>query len=450
MNTTVILSSISPAYNAKNVPISTNIVLLFKESMKSSSLNENTIFLSKGSYRVPLDFKYEGYSKKLTITPLVPLDGDSIYGLTILSKEEGPITSFGSGSDREYNVYFTTEAVSEPVEPPKEPDEEEPGESPEESEEPVIEEKTPSEVPAPTPEPQVPTPETEQPFIGNLALVDSYPKADSLVKDLKEIVLLFNTKVNVESLSENIFLQEKALSPLLRKLSEQTRVGFQIDATGGETVVLNLSSDLAAGKEYELILNKDISAESDDSLTLGFDQSLVFRTQWELFFTTVESVKLVLGAFKEAYTDNELAEMIYQQSLGTYQVMSMKPDFDAVLWTGVYPYAASQYVLYRTAYQAMLGQIIESSSGMKQSISLADLSVSDSSSVSSDIVDLMSLFQEEMDKWWKMLNGVEEIEEIDGVYMPRLNKNTSTAVRGGNESPYPNFLTRASFNDLGG
>ena len=443
MNTTVILSSISPAYNAKNVPISTSIVLFFKESMKTDSLNENTIFLSKGSHRVPLDFKYERHLRKLTIDPLVPLDGDTIYGLTVLSKEEGPVTSLGAGSDREYNVYFTTEAVSEPVEPPKEPDEEEPGNSPEEPEEPPIEEETPPEVPVPTPEP-------EEPFIGNLALVDSYPKADSLVKDLKEIVLLFNTKVKVESLSENIFLQEKALSPLLRKLSEQTRVGFQIDATGGETVVLNLSSDLAAGKEYELILNKDISAESDVSLTLGFDQSLVFRTQWELFFTTVESVKLVLGAFKEAYTDNELAEMIYQQSLGTYQVMSMKPDFDSVLWTGTYPYAASQYVLYRTAYQAMLGQIIESSSGMKQSISLADLSVSDSSSVSSDIVDLISLFQEEMDKWWKMLNGVEEIEEIDGIYMPRLNKNTSTAVRGGNESPYPNFLTRASFNDLGG
>lgn len=444
MSNKVLLSRVSPAFNQKNVPVNTSIVITFNEAMNQDSLNDNTIQLTEGNQSIPVSFTYNGFKKELSITPLEPLEGSTTYCLTIQLGDEGPQTVLGSGSNSEHNVYFTTEAVEAETTPPENVEEvieEEPTEEIEEPTEPPVE-------PEPIEEPEQPSP---SPFVPNLTLIDSYPQPGSLVKDLTQVVLAFNQPVDKTTALGYISLQEQALSPLLRHLAAENQISLSLQPSENESVLsLAVGTPLLEGKKYELLLSKELSSIGGDS-QLGFDQSIAFQTQWALFFTTVEDVKLLLGAFKDPYNDAEIASMIHQQSSGVYQMMAMQDDFDPTAWETEVPYAASQYVLYRTAYQAMLGQTIENSAGMKQSISLADLSVSESSTVSDEIINLMKLFQDEINRWWKALNGVEEsIEDVDGMYMPRLNSRVTTATRGGDTSPYPDFLTRAGFTDLGG
>ena len=203
---------------------------------------------------------------------------------------------------------------------------------------------------------------------------------------------------------------------------------------------------MASGKQYEITIDSGLKALSGK--VFSAEQTLTFQTLWEKFYSSVEDVRLLLGLFSEEYTDQQLAELIQQQSIGVYQLASMRDDFVEADWTNGAPYAASQYVLYRTAYSVMLSQTLETSSGMKKSFQLGDLSVSESSTVSSEISDLLALFEREMDKWWKALTGEEEV--VAGDYRPTLSKRLGSATKAETDYSYPSFLTRASMNDLGG
>ena len=95
----------------------------------------------------------------------------------------------------------------------------------------------------------------------------------------------------------------------------------------------------------------------------------------------------------------------------------------------------------------MLNQSLESSSGIKKNFQLGDLQVSEASTVSSEIANLLGLFEKEMNKWWNLLTGE---EEYDGIYKPNLSKTLGSATRAETDYSYPTFLTRAGFNELGG
>lgn len=428
-----IIKSITPVQDETGVSLDASVVILFSETMDPKSLSLESIFLSRGSKVVPSIYTVGNINKELTIQPKVLLEGDQTYTVTVLSKESGPKTAFGNLSSRNYIFHFTTEEEKLPDLP----------------EEPAIE-QPPLDEPIETVNPPDESLETwEDPSFLSLELVDSYPNEGNLVSELDSIVLFFDQVVDATEVSSFVYLREKAISSLLSKLNNTNKIPCSISPSSeNQTVVLNPVSPVRKGISYELVLEKEISAKNNPALTLGNEKVISFQMQWELFYSTVEAVKLLLGVFKDIYTDAEIATMIHQESLATYQMMSMKDDFDPLLWDKKAPYAASQYVLYRTAYQAILGQVIETSSGMKQSIKLADLSVGESSSVSSQITDLMGLFQAEMDKWWKLLNGLEE--DVDGTYRPKLSKTTGSATRGSTDYPYPDWMKRVPYKDLGG
>lgn len=423
-----IVYSIAPSQNQIDVPVTSPVVLIFTESMNAQTLNKDTISLTRGATVVDATYSYNGIKKELTITPATALLGDHTYKVTVLTGEAGPKTAFGNLSSKSYLFYFTTEVVvPEPVIEPTEP--------------PINEE--PVDVPVDN------LPIEEDTLFSVVSIADSYPKEGDLVGNLPAVVLSFDRDVYLEGIADKIYLREKAISPLLSRLNQTNRINFLLNTeSDARTISLSPLSVLKKGMAYELVIESSVRDALNPLVTLGMDVVISFQTQWEIFYSSVPAVELVLGLFREAYTDAEIAAMIYQESLAIYQLMSMKPDFDPLLWAAGAPYAATQYVLYRTAYQAILGQVIENSSGMKKSIKLGDLSVAESSSVSSEITDLIGLFEAEMKKWWNLLNGIEETE--DGVALPKLSKKLGSATRGITDNPYPEFVTRVPFTDLGG
>lgn len=422
-----IVYSIAPSQNQIGVPVTSPVVLVFNENMNAQSLNKETISLTRGATVIDATYSYNGIRKELTITPKEKLVSDQTYKVTILTGEAGPQTVFGNLSSKSYLFYFTTELIVPEPEIPKDSEE--------------------------NPKDDVPDvdnfPIEEDSLFSVVSIVDSYPKEGDLVGDLPAVVLSFDRDVQTTDILQKIYLREKSISPLLSRLNNTNRINFLLNTeSDARTISLSPLTPLKKGMAYELVVEAGISDSLNPLITLGMDVVIGFQTQWEIFYSSVSAVKLVLGLFREAYTDAEIASMIYQESLAVYQLMSMKPEFDLLLWGAGAPYAATQYVLYRTAYQAILGQVIENSSGMKKSIKLGDLSVAESSSVSSEITDLIGLFEAEMKKWWNLLNGIEETE--DGVALPKLSKKLGSATRGITDNPYPEFVTRVPFTDLGG
>ena len=412
-----LIKGVLPAQNSLSVLTTIKPSLFFVASMQKNTLTAKTILFYKvnGSV-VPATYEYDKINQVLEIQPTVALDGNTQYQVRILSGEQGPRTILKETSSREYVFSFTTE-VTAVVEPPPE---------------------------EPTVPPTEPAP--EETLLPPFLLLDSYPSNESLVALPEKLFFRFNEPVDITT-ADAVSLGEKGLSKLFSFFSqEEIALTLDNENTKDGYLVYTIGTPLASGKQYEITIDSGLKALSGK--VFSAEQTLTFQTLWEKFYCSVEAVRLLLGLFSEEYTDQQLAELIQQQSIGVYQLASMRDDFVEADWTNGAPYAASQYVLYRTAYSVMLSQTLETSSGMKKSFQLGDLSVSESSTVSSEISDLLALFEREMDKWWKALTGEEEV--VAGDYRPTLSKRLGSATKAETDYSYPSFLTRASMNDLGG
>lgn len=409
-----------PSHNATAISVGSSVSVVFLSPMQAATLNSTTIILSKANGPVvAADYSYDFISQAISINPTADLEGNTQYQLKILSGETGPKTINGDTSSREYAISFTTEVLI-PEEPPiEEPPAEEP---------PVVE-----------PPVEVPT----------LFLTEHYPQNGTLVPASDKLVLRFNEAIDMTSLLAGTTLTKDNGSSLFALIGNDTvhTLTFSSQNTADHTVVLSIAPALANGTAYKVALSADVAAASGSKLneTVSFS----FQTEWLHYFTSVRSVRLLMGQFGEAYSDQEIAEMINENSVGVFQLMSMRPDFFEDDWDPA-PYAAKQYVLYRTAYTAMLNQALESSSGIKKNFQLGDLQVSESTSVSSEISNLLGLFEKEMDKWWTHLYGADEEAVDDGIYKPVLSKTLGSATKSETDYAYPTFLTRASFAELGG
>ena len=412
-----LIKSVLPTQNSLSVLTTIKPRLFFVASMQKNTLTAQTILFYKvnGSV-VPATYRYDKINQVLEIQPTVALDTNTQYQVRILSGEQGPRTTLKETSSREYVFSFTTE-VTAVVEPPPE---------------------------EPTVPPTEPAP--EEILLPPFLLLDSYPSNESLVALPEKLFFRFNEPVDTTT-ANAVSLGEKGLSKLFSFFSQE-EIDLTLDSenTKDGYLVYTIATPLASGKQYEITIDSGLKALSGK--VFSAEQTLTFQTLWEKFYSSVEAVRLLLGLFSEEYTDQQLAELIQQQSIGVYQLASMRDDFVEADWTNGAPYAASQYVLYRTAYSVMLSQTLETSSGMKKSFQLGDLSVSESSTVSSEISDLLALFEREMDKWWKALTGEEEV--VAGDYRPTLSKRLGSATKAETDYSYPSFLTRASMNDLGG
>lgn len=414
-----LIKAIIPIHNAVAVPVTSSVTVAFLSPMQASSLNSNTVILEvvNGAV-VPAAYSYDFLSQELTIDPTLSLEGDTQYQLKILSGDAGPKTITADTSSREYAFAFTTEVLVV-VEPP--------------IEEPPVEN--------PPLEPIVDAP--------SLLLVENYPQNGTLLPTPERVFVRFNEPVETANVLLNTKLQLDTGNSLLSLLGGQTAHTLTVESfgTGGMYyVVFTISPALEAGKAYQLVLDSNLTAVSGSRL----NEEIVirFQTEWTQYFTTTRSVRLLMGRFSEAYSDLELAEMIHEHSVSAYQLVSMSTSFKEEDWAPA-PYAASQYVLYRTAYTAMLNQALESSSGIKKNFQLGDLQVSESTSVSSEISNLLSLFEKEMNRWWSLLYGAEAVID-DGIYRPVLSKALGSATKSETDYAYPTFLTRASFAELGG
>ena len=419
------ITAVSPLHNAANVAVTTIPSVTFTAPMQAASLNAQTIFLEKANGPVvPVTYHYDFLNQKVSLSPASPFEVDTQYLLRILSGELGPKTIMRETSAREYAFIFTTEAavvVEPPIESPIEP---------------------PIEPPVKKPVPEEPVVPVETVFF----LEESYPKEGDLAETLDKVFLRFSEPIDLLTVAENVSLKKDTGSNLLSlfQSAETTSLSIDTEKSVNGYLVLTVSPALAAGTAYILELKTGLASTLNSKLQSAV--SIHFQTRWSQFFTTVRAVRLLMGRFADAYTDSELAEMIYQQSTEIYQLMSMQTDFDEAAWAPA-PYAATQYVLYRSAYNAMLNQSLESSSGIKKNFQLGDLQVSEASTVSSEIANLLGLFEKEMNKWWNLLTGE---EEYDGIYKPNLSKTLGSATKAETDYSYPTFLTRAGFNELGG
>jgi hypothetical protein len=122
-----------------------------------------------------------------------------------------------------------------------------------------------------------------------------------------------------------------------------------------------------------------------------------------------------------------------------YNIVSQVDGFSEEDYSGgKAPYYVHQYVRYQSAYDLLLNAYIQQSSGSGKSISLGDLSV-DGSSDMADITALLGSFKNRIKTWEDQLHG----HHNRGYAKP------TTVVKGETGSPYPDFLTRAEFVELG-
>lgn len=433
------ISRTTPSNEDSDVLIDSPIVVVFSKEMASASLNKNNILLFKGSKNVSVNLEYKAKNRTLTIKPEAPLETDTTYKLKIVSKESGISITSGDYFGSDYICYFTTEkslSSELPLEPsPIDPAPVDP---------PVVE--NPGDKVEPVP-PVVPESPDFFP-IQNLILLDSYPIRNSIVSDLERIGLKFNLPITKENGWLNFFsLAEKSNSFIQEMMGVSNKIALAEDELHSDekNIILKPASVLEKGKQYELSISPELYSKADKTIKLTIPQKISFQIKWKEFYVEVEDVRLAMGLFGEAYTDSELGRLIHQQSMGLLQRMILNKDFKESEWEIKVPYIASQYVLYKTAYQAMLGQVIETSSGMKKSISLSDLSVSESSSVSEEMVSLLDLYLKEIERTWDLLNGIDTVEgKVNWARVP------SFSTKGIANEPYPDFMERVPFKELGG
>ena len=93
-----------------------------------------------------------------------------------------------------------------------------------------------------------------------------------------------------------------------------------------------------------------------------------------------------------------------------------------------------------------LGQTLETSSGQRQEERLGDLTVGGGTTVASSIADLLKLLKEEVDLWWRVLNGQDDLLDEDTL---RFVLSPNTATKAIENYPYPEFQTRVPFRNIG-
>lgn len=417
---TNLLRSISPISNSKDIPVDTSIYISFNRAMNEETLNLNTIYIYSINYgKVPANYEYDSSNRQLVISPIQPLQISTRYLIRIEDRELGPKTITGDLFTNTPELNFTTNNI--PIEV--------------ETEEPVIPtEEEPEETP---PEPIFDT--------NTLRVITSYPDNDHLWDTRHPIAIQFSHTIS-ESELDKITLRIKPISFLFE--NSQYLNTTKTLSQDKYIVYIEPLEEIKSGEELQIIIHK--AMKGNGSEPIGYNHEIEILSNYDFFFIDVESLKLVAGDFASDFTDIQLAHLIGQvsQSLNTQLMqIGIHEGQDYTTITGTIPYGAREYVLYSVMYQMVLSSSLMNSSGIKKNIRLGDLTVENASNTTSTLPDLLKLLKEEIDKWWAiLLNRNLELEEGETDWY----RQSSSAVRGLTEYPYPNFQTRVPFNPLGG
>lgn len=428
-------------YDDPGVPINRKIEITFAHHMKKDTVEDKSrvrLVDSETNKAVPGSvYVYNGPTRKLTIHS-AHLEEGTFYEIIFPEGEAGPETIGGEYPHRTITYRFKTEGKKVSSES---------SQSIQASDLGTTEDKDSTEDPN---TPKVLYDPFKEVTSSRVSLLESYPENGDLVEPNAQLVFVFDGDVEISDVEENIFVKSSKMSPLLESLQEDKLIYGKAEKSSGDgksVFVITLNSPLETGQQYQVVIKKKLHSNMQN------DIRITFHTSFERMFVDVDTVRLVLGRFADRLTDLELAKLINQQSNSVYQLSSMMDSFNEEDWVesgGViikFPYAAGQYVIYSTAYYAILGQSLETSSGISESIKLADLSVSGSSEVSDSLSDLLEGLKAEFERWWNVLKGEPEVIEPG---QPNPNYSMRTTTRAGETSPYPDFHTRVPFEDIGG
>lgn len=106
------VSSVTPSNGAINVPVTTNITVLFSEKMAASTVNTSSVVLKNGSILVPCAVTYSQATKTATMTPLTTLQHSTTYKIVVLNFSTDTAGNYlkwnNSSYDGTYSYTFVT------------------------------------------------------------------------------------------------------------------------------------------------------------------------------------------------------------------------------------------------------------------------------------------------------------------------------------------------------
>ena len=435
-----LIKNIRPKHNTFDFPVDGQIDIEFIDLMnKDSLLREDAVYLETNGARVPVERKARG-GKHLSLIPKDKLKPSTTYIVTFNGFENG-LEDFSKAPLRASELfYFGTESVPLKEEAPEEdtlPDEDE---DPTETSNP---EEIPKEIPEEVPvEPDTPIDDNfnEGVISSSIYLEKAYPDNGKVLNTGSPIVLIFSEELEPSDVQESVKLTHLGLE-------EDVVVPVSnIRKNRSNRHVITPMEPLKEGEDYELTIEARLSS---GNVMLEEDITLRYKANWSHMYASIEDVRLLLGDFGDALTDEDIARLIHNQSKSIHQLMQGMEIYVPEEWVNQFPYAAGQYVMYKVAYQSMVGQTVASASGIRKDVELGDFRTSSSQSTSSTIKDLLAVLEGEIDKWWRRLNG-EIVEEVGDELRPNFIRTAGSALRGETDNPNPTFTTRVPFREIGG
>ena len=431
-----LIKNITPKHNTFNFPVDGQIHIEFIDLMsKNSLLREDAVYLETSGARVPVERKAVD-GKNLTLTPKEPLKHETTYFIT-LNGYDGGIEDWSRSPLRAKEVlYFGTEVATLEDNSPGE--DENPGEtSTEEEEEPTqtSPEETPVEPPA-----TIDDDFNEGVVSSSIYLEKAYPDNGKVLNTGSPIILIFSEELEPAGVQKSVKLTHLGLE-------EDIEIPVSnIRKSRSNRHVITPDETLEEGEDYVLTIKAGLSS---GDIVLEEDITLRYKANWSHMYASIEDVRLLLGDFGDALTDEDIARLIHNQSKSIHQLMQGMETYIPEEWVNQFPYAAGQYVMYKVAYQSMVGQTVASASGIRKDVELGDFRTSSSQSTSSTIKDLLDVLEGEIDKWWRRLNG-EIVEEVGDELRPNFIRRAGSALRGETDNPNPTFTTRVPFREIGG
>jgi WD40 repeat protein len=110
------VTEISPADEATDVSISTEITATFSESLDPDTVNTGTFVLEADGTPVEAGVTYEGSNRRARLTPVSPLDEETTYTVVLQGGSGGITDLAGNALEGDYTWTFTT-AAEEPDDP---------------------------------------------------------------------------------------------------------------------------------------------------------------------------------------------------------------------------------------------------------------------------------------------------------------------------------------------
>ena len=277
-------------------------------------------------------------------------------------------------------------------------------------------------------------------------VVETYPKRDAVDITPEKIYILFSDNVDETTIHENtVYIVKGGKENLsyfdfLTDYSPSKKVNATIDPITSPTNMVSITPATGAledDAEYTVVIRETVKDKNGSALGAAYYWS--FMTKFTRLYGDPEMIRSDIGSFVINLSDKMIYKRLRDISQYAYDVVSQRDDFNASDYeNGKAPYYVHKYVSYQAAYDLILNGYLQQSSGMGSSVSLGDLTV-DKKSGEVNITSILEELKRRMKPWEDLLHG----HHNRGYAKPTI------AVKGETGAPYPEFLTRTEFQELG-